>query len=288
MPKQTHGLVYVAVGPTGKKYVGKTQDTCMHRWNAHVNEAVSNARPGCRALNRAIRKYGAATFMVTVIESGIAALDLNSREVYHIAEQKSFGKGGYNLTSGGDTPSEISPSTLKLMGANKRAQWKDPETRGNLQKCHSAEAIQKTVDLWKGRRVRKAECMTKQEAERLDMRYEKSQKKRLRDLGKRVAMRNPEHAAAWHEKNGRMTTDDRKREEMYKQRMQRVVNMDYLDGQSYLSRAKLNAIGTAKSKGASIEHIERWYPNVLTGAEITALRKNGGVWPDSVPGLQAS
>ena len=278
----------MAVGPTGKKYVGQTKTMCRKRWTGHVNEAMANRRSGCRALNRAIRKHGAEGFVVTVLEHGIALKDLNAREIHHIAEQKSFGKGGYNMTSGGEGATELCEETLKLMGAQKRAQWKDPETRERLQRCHSAEVIQKQVDTAKQRREQRAQGMTEQEAQRMEEQYQQGQGKRFRDLEMRQAMRDPEKKVAWLKKNARMTTDDRKRQEMFNQRMKRVAGMSYLDGQAYLSKAKQGAIGTAKCTGASLEHIEYWYPNVLTGKEITALRKNGGVWPSSVPGPRAS
>lgn len=278
----------MAVGPTGKRYVGQTKWTCRKRWTGHVNEALANARSGCRALNRAIRKHGAEGFVVTVLERGISPEDLDAREIHHIAEQKSFGKGGYNMTLGGEGATGLCQETLELMGAQKRAQWQDPETRVRLQRCHSAEAIQKNVDLGKRRREQRAQGMTEQEAQRMEERYQKGQKKRFRDLEMRKAMRDPKKRVAWLKENARMTPDDRKRQEMCKQRMERVARMSHLDGLVYLSKAKQNAIGTAKFKGASLEHIERWYPNVLTGKEIAALRKNGGVWPSSAPGPQAS
>ena len=223
-----------------------------------------------------------------MLERGIALEDLSAREIHHIAEQKSFGKGGYNMTSGGDTPAELSQETLQLMGAQKRKQWQDPETRERLQRCHSTDAIQKNVDIRKQKRELRKRDMTEQEAQRMEERYEKGQKKRFRDLEMRQAMRNPEKSDAWLKKNARMTPNDRKRQEMYKQRMERVARMSYLEGQAYLLKAKQNAIGTAKSTGASLEHIERWYPNVLTAKEISALRKNDCVWTSSVPNPLAS
>ena len=288
MPKDKTGVIYMAVGPTGKKYVGQTTWTCERRWKAHVNEAMANARAGCRALNRAIRKHGAESFVVTVLESGIALEHLDAREIHHIAEQKSFGKGGYNMTSGGEGATELCQETLELMGTQKREQWQDPETRERLQRCHSVEAIQKNVDWAKRRREHRAQGMTEQEVQRMEERYQKGQKKRFRDLEMRQAMRDPEKREVWLKENARMTPDDRKRQEMYKQRMERVARMSYLDGQACLLKLKTSAMATARRTGASLEHIERWYPNVLTGKEISALRKNGGVWPSSTPGPQAS
>ena len=123
MPKQRQGLVYMAVGPTGKKYVGQTKNTCRKRWTEHVNEAMANARSGCRALNRAIRKHGAEGFVVTVLESGIDPEDLDARERHHIAKQKSFGKGGYNMTSGGEGATGLCQETLELMNWLKMFYW---------------------------------------------------------------------------------------------------------------------------------------------------------------------
>ena len=285
MPKGKTGVIYMAVGPTGKKYVGQTTWTCEKRWRAHVNEAMANQRTGCRALNRAIRKHGAEGFVVTVLERGIALEDLNAREIHHIAEQKSFGKDGYNMTSGGEGATRLCQETLELKGAQKRAQWQDPE---RFKRCHSAEAIQKHMDLCKRRREQRAQGMTELEAQRMEERYQKSQRRRFRDLEMRQAMRDPEKKEAWLKENARMTPDDRKSQEMCRQRMERVAQMSYLDGQACLLKLKNGAIARAKQRGVPCEHIERWYPNVLTGREISALRKNGGVWPGSVPAPPAS
>ena len=278
----------MALSPKGKRYVGQTKQSLRKRWQGHVYDASGNrGYGGCRALDRAIRKYGADAFVLTVLEDGVPVEDLDAREIHHIAEQGSF-THGYNLTSGGNAATSRSESTRRLHSVTKRAQWRDPEVRKNMERCHSEEAIQKVVGLWKERRELKAQGMTVQEAAKMEERYQKSQRKRFRDLEMRQAMRDPEKRDAWLKENARMTPDDRKRQEMCKQRMERVARMSYLDGQEYLLKLKTSAIRTAKSTGASLEHIERWYPNVLMYREISALRKNDGVWPSSAPAPRAS
>jgi len=281
------GLIYMLTSPSGKRYVGQTKTSLKKRWGSHYS-AAERGGVGCRALCSAIRKYGRDSFQLRVLESNVADEDLTWTEDFHIIAQNTLAPNGYNLRICSIGPEGCSAETRAIMSKVKKEQWADPEYRKNLSNCHSNAAIQKVVDLWRGRRELKAQGMTTKEVERMEHTYLVSQKKRFKDLGKRRAMRDPEQADAWHKMNARMTANDRKRQEMFNQRMKRVAGMSYLDGQAYLSQAKQNAIGTAKWTGASLEHIECWYPNVLLGKEITALRKNAGVWPGSVPAPQAS
>ena len=281
------GLIYMLTSPSGKKYVGQTKQRLARRWYQHWSEAYKGSQ-GCRAVYSAIRKYGKDSFKVCVLESNVADEDLDWTEDFYIVQQNTLAPNGYNLRIWTMGPAGFSDETKAIISKIKKEQWADPECRKNLANCHSDASIQKVVDLWKGRRELKAQGMTSEEAQKMEVKYQKSQKKRFRDLEMRRAMRDPVQAAAWHEANARMTPDDRKRQEMFKQRMERVARMSYLDGQEYLLKLKSSAMSTAKKTGASLEHIERWYPNVLTGKEITALRKNGGVWPGSVPAPRAS
>lgn len=282
------GQIYKAVSPSGKGYVGQTMKTAEKRWQEHCTEAMGNKRNGCTALYRAIRKYGPDAFTLQVLEANVQKDDLDDREIHHIAAEKTLAPSGYNMVSGGGGQKAACPETREKHSRAKRAQWADPETRKNLDRCHSDAAVQKVIDRAAAKRSRKAADLPPEKAAKIHNDYEKSQTKRFRDKTMREALRDPEKAAAWHEENSRMTTDDRKRQTCCKQRMERIAQLSVMDAHQKMLKLKTVALAMAKMNGTPLVHIERWYPNVLTGAELRALRANGGVWPGSIPAPRAS
>ena len=100
------GLIYMRISPSGGKYIGQTIDTEEQRWNEHRNEALnSNSLSYDSLLNKAIRKYGAENFSVTILEDNIQSNEeLNKKEQYWINFYKTYFKDnnhGYNMTRGG-------------------------------------------------------------------------------------------------------------------------------------------------------------------------------------------
>jgi group I intron endonuclease len=92
---------------TGKSYIGQTVQKFENRASAH---RTGSANPNSKSYNskfyRAIRKYGWDSF-----DSKILATcnrdELNGLEANYIEEYNSF-TGGYNETTGGDSPESVS------------------------------------------------------------------------------------------------------------------------------------------------------------------------------------
>ena len=282
------GVIYKAVSTSGRAYVGQTTKTAEERWKEHCIEARNPKIRGCRKLNNAIRKYGGDSFVLTTLETGVKDEELDEHEIHHIAFENSMHPHGYNLTAGGGGNRDPSSETRALNSKAKKAQWSDPSTRKNMERCHSDEANQKRVDTCEVKRKRKVDASSSEDAVKIHKKYEKSQKKRFRDLEMRQSLRDPDKAEEWHRNNNAMTPDDRKRQTCFQQRMEQIEKLPILDGHHKMLKLKTVALAMAKMKGVPQSNIEQWYPNMLTGAEITALRKNGGVWPGSVPAPPAS
>lgn len=83
----------------GKIYVGKTLESVERRWKKHQSDSQ---REICkdRPLYRAINKYGADKFEVSVLEE-VSDEIVNEKEKYWIELLGSY-KNGYNATLGGD------------------------------------------------------------------------------------------------------------------------------------------------------------------------------------------
>lgn len=106
------GVIYLITCKTsGHQYVGQTKFTSRTRWIAHCSEARSG-RAGCSALNAAIRKYGEEDFDVRDVYE-VDDDELDMWEEATIEEYKTFGNGGYNLTSGGGAFRQCSDETRR-------------------------------------------------------------------------------------------------------------------------------------------------------------------------------
>lgn len=114
-----------------KLYVGQTKQVVIYRWRAHVHDALHRrGRVHCPALRNAIRKHGASTFEIYVLDKCESQEDANIRERAWIAELKCRAPDGYNLDEGGGAAPRH-PETLARIGARSRAAWAalTPEAR---------------------------------------------------------------------------------------------------------------------------------------------------------------
>ena len=96
--KRITGLVYKATSPRGKVYIGITVGSLKERIRLHVKEANTGSRLPFHA---AIRKYGAATIVWSVIDTATSWDALCRLERRYIADHNSKSEG-YNLTLGGE------------------------------------------------------------------------------------------------------------------------------------------------------------------------------------------
>ena len=85
-----------------KKYIGKTtKHNPFDRWKEHKNTArLNNKQAQSMPILRAIRKYGADSFIFTLIEE-CPDETVNDRERHYIQEYNTYNYG-YNITLGGD------------------------------------------------------------------------------------------------------------------------------------------------------------------------------------------
>lgn len=92
-------LYVITNSANGKKYVGITRKSASVRWRQHLRRT----RDGSKfALHRAIAKYGPDAFRMDVIataESYDALLEMEKHEIVRLG---TMGRGGYNMTSGGE------------------------------------------------------------------------------------------------------------------------------------------------------------------------------------------
>lgn len=88
----------------GKSYIGQSVNI-QKRFNAHRSVAFNpNDKNYNYPLYRAIRKYGIDNFSFDILEECDVS-ELNNKEIYYIAQYKTYGKLGYNQDAGGDQAS---------------------------------------------------------------------------------------------------------------------------------------------------------------------------------------
>jgi group I intron endonuclease len=82
-----------------KKYVGYTKYDYIYRYRQHISAAKRGSK---KILCKAMRKYGFDNFEIRLIST---ARDLKMAKLWEerlVFALNTFGKGGYNLTKGGD------------------------------------------------------------------------------------------------------------------------------------------------------------------------------------------
>ncbi len=94
-----NGLVYCYThNDSGRHYVGQSTSKFLNRrvW------AHKHMKSGCQHFNDAVQKYGYDAFTFRILEDEIpTAEQLDAMETYWIKELNSYGKGGFNMTLGG-------------------------------------------------------------------------------------------------------------------------------------------------------------------------------------------
>ena len=175
-------LIYLVTNiVNGKKYIGQTVKSLSRRKQGHITAAKFHKYNSY--FHRALIKYGEETFDWKVLHDGIENIDdLNKLEIFYIGYYDTYGKGGYNLTLGGNgqVGRKVSAETkhklsLANIGQNNPNYGKKPsaETRKKMSIANSgenhpnygkklpAETRQKISEATKGRKV-SAETRKKQ------------------------------------------------------------------------------------------------------------------------------
>ncbi len=117
------GYIYMHTSPSGKSYIGQTIRTPEERWNEHVRHA-DNHIDQCRALENAIRDYGAESFIHEVL----MVVNENQLDYYEATLIKAYdtkAPKGYNLRDGGDGGCTDEMRARMRIGNDKKIEHKE-------------------------------------------------------------------------------------------------------------------------------------------------------------------
>lgn len=109
-----HGRIYVITNKTnGKQYVGQTTRSIPQRFREHLRLQAK-----CRALESALKKYGADVFSIEQVGDAYSQFELDEMEATFIGRLQTLAPGGYNLRNGGGGAGPMHPETRALMKLN--------------------------------------------------------------------------------------------------------------------------------------------------------------------------
>ena len=125
------GIIYHIFNTVnGKAYVGQTWGSLEKRWLAHL--ATKNS---CRHLKYAIRKYGAASFVRSVLTGGLVTQgQMDYAEKYWIDYFDSI-TSGYNIREGG-SQGRLSEATKHKLSLVRLGRKFSEEHKERLGRCH--------------------------------------------------------------------------------------------------------------------------------------------------------
>ena len=122
------GIIYsLYCKETNRYYVGQTIKQINKRWQEHLYEAN---RMSPNPLYKAIRKYGASSFNIKIIEECDVSI-LDERETYWIEHYKAY-SNGYNQTTGAGGQYRISEDIKERISKTMTGKEKSPEHISNI------------------------------------------------------------------------------------------------------------------------------------------------------------
>lgn len=118
-------FVYKHTAPNGKVYIGITRQSPEKRWSNGAGYR------GYGVFRNAIKKYGWGNIQHEILLSGLTREEAKKKEIELIALYKSTErKHGYNMSPGGDIPSQT-PEENKKRSQTMKNKWQDTAYKEN-------------------------------------------------------------------------------------------------------------------------------------------------------------
>jgi group I intron endonuclease len=99
---------------TGKSYIGQCRGDVRRRWSTHCS---TKSGAGRSAIKCAILKYGRQSFEFDIIDYADSLSSLSKKEKFWINAYGSLAPGGYNLTTGGESPTMSATARANMSAA---------------------------------------------------------------------------------------------------------------------------------------------------------------------------
>lgn len=265
------GKIYKLTSPSGKAYVGQTIQQLSARVSGH------RCRSRCYAIGAAIKKYGLRNFKVELLLDNVPFEDLDAEEGRLIAEHGTLSPKGYNLVPGNLGATFKPTKYQKLRETNGTPEFRAHQSSLMKERWSDPAWAAQWRATWLEKREVALEGIEGRERELKLLHHKRCD----RQVAKRKAFKDPEKRAEWEEAYSCDAVMHRRRVKNLTKRCEEMASMSTVGGLDHIRKLTESAMKSARrtqSKTTPDEQ-QRWYPNVLTEAEIAAIRANGGCWP---------
>lgn len=172
-PLHTSGIYQITCSPTGKFYIGSAQ--CIRkRWQQHCF-LLDSGKHHNMYLQRAWRKHGAESFILTVLEHAPLEL-LIAREQEYLDLLQPFGNTGYNIAIHAENPMRGRKASAETrLKQSAAARLRPPHSEERLRKMSVAmmghkrtpESIEKSAAAKRGKKIPEEQRLIIAEKKRL-------------------------------------------------------------------------------------------------------------------------
>ena len=229
------GVIYKLTSPSGKGYIGQTQQDVSKRMWAHRESTR------CHAISAAIAKYGWESMRLEILLSDVPAEELNAEEEGCIRLHNTASPNGYNLNRPSNQPSRAgNHATLKA--AVQAYNAANPESQKAKQ--NAVFTVSKRRMGWRKKREQRYAGMTEKERWAEYVRCRASANYTARKAAKRCAETGRDPMAEWEAEYG-SDTEERKAHIAY----QRMVRGRAKGDSSRRSSGLPPLASSAKNKG---------------------------------------
>lgn len=194
------GVIYKLTSPSGKGYVGQTQQDVSKRMWAHRESAR------CHAISAAIAKYGWERMRLEILLSDVPAEELNAEEERCIRLHNTGSPNGYNLNRPSNQPSRAG-NHANLKAAVQAYNAANPESQRAKQ--NAASTVSKRRAGWRMKREQRCAGMTEKERWAEYVKCRASAKLAAKNAAKRCAGTGRNPMAEWEAEYG-SDTEERK------------------------------------------------------------------------------
>ena len=198
MPKGKDGVIYKLTSPSGKGYVGQTQQEVSKRMWAHCNSTR------CHAIAAAITKYGWENIKVEILLSDVPKEVLNAEEDRLIELHGTLSPGGYNLNRPSKQPRNAG-NHANLKAAVRAFNVANPELPKAKQ--NGVATVKKRRDGWKKKREKRCAGMTAKEKWAEYVRARASAKRAAKLAAMRCAGTGRDPMVEWEAEYGSDTSE---------------------------------------------------------------------------------
>ena len=136
------GIYLIRNRISGKGYVGQAKDV-FKRWRGHLKQVREGSD---MIVHRAIRKLGSEGFDFLLLQM-CPEDQLNDREVYWVRVLDTFGKRGYNATTGGDFGRVVSDRMRHKLSVMRKGVPRSPETVRKMALAATGRVVSKETRL---------------------------------------------------------------------------------------------------------------------------------------------